>query len=204
MRAVCFDLDGTLLEMERSIAAAIAAAFEDVAGECRDEWVEAYNEAFLDRFRECKPEPYRHGARSVVESTDFDGGVEALRDALLRAEVDSLVPTSDAEATLARFAAADGYRVGVVTNGHPEWQRAKLAAAGLDSHVDAVVTSYDVGHHKPHPAPFERAADRLEADEHGMVGDSDADVDGAATLGWATARYDGGSLADAVDRLDWP
>lgn len=126
-----------------------------------------------------------------------------LRDTLLCAEINSLAPTPDADATLARVSEADGYCVGVVTNGHPEWQRTKLAASGLDRHVDAVVTSYDVGHHKPHPAPFERAADRLEADEHGMVGDSDADVDGAANLDWATARYDGGSLADAVDRLDW-
>ncbi|WP_349253459.1 hypothetical protein [Halobacterium salinarum] len=36
------------------------------------------------------------------------------------------------------------------------------------------------------------------------MGDSDADVDGAASAGWRGVRYDGGTLADAVDRIDWP
>jgi putative hydrolase of the HAD superfamily len=103
MRAVCFDLDGTLLEMRQSIPAAIAAAFDDVAGECRDARADTYNDAFLERFRDCEPEPYRHGARSVVESTAFDGSVGDRRDALLRAEVESLAPTPEAEATLARW-----------------------------------------------------------------------------------------------------
>jgi putative hydrolase of the HAD superfamily len=97
----------------------------------------------------------------------------------------------------------EGHRVGVVTNGHPEWQREKLATSGLDRYVDAVVTSYEAGHHKPHPAPFERAADHLAADEYAMVGDSGADVGGAAAPGWATARDGGESLGDAADRLDW-
>ncbi|MXR22327.1 HAD family hydrolase [Halobacterium bonnevillei] len=203
MRAIWFDLDGTLLHMERDIGDAIAAAFEDVAGDAPDAWVSAYNEGFLERFPDCEPEPYRHGARYATETTDFDGGVEELRDALLRAEVESLAPTPDAADVLGTLADSEHYRVGVLTNGHPEWQREKLAAHGLDQYVDAVVASYEVGHHKPHPAPFERAADRLEAGAYGMVGDSDADVDGAANVGWAATRYEGGTLGDVPAALGW-
>lgn len=201
MRAICFDLDETLLHLERDIGDVIAAAFEDVAGECRDAWLAAYDEAFLDRFHDCEPEPYRHGAARVVETTDFGGGVEELRDALLRAEVAGTAPAPDAAETLASL--AGDYRVGVVTNGHPEWQREKLAAHGLAEHVDAVVTSYEAGHHKPHPAPFELAEDRLEADAYAMVGDSEADTDGAANAGWDGLRYDGGPLGDVPAALGW-
>lgn len=203
MRAIWFDLDGTLLHMERDIADAIAAAFEDVTGEARDAWVASYNEGFLERFPDCEPEPYRHGVRRARDATDFDGDVEELLDALLRAEIESLVPTPDAAEVLGALADREQYRIGVLTNGQPEWQREKLAAHGLDQYVDAVVTSYEVGHHKPHPAPFEHAADRLEADAYGMVGDSDADVDGAANVGWAATRYEGGALGDVPAALGW-
>ncbi|SEW23829.1 HAD family hydrolase [Halobacterium jilantaiense] len=199
MRATYFDLDGTLLRMTTSIEAAMAEAFERVAGESPDSWLAAYNEGFLDRFRNCEPAPYRGGVEHLRAETDYDHGVEETAGALLDAELRATERTEDARAAL--NAAADRGRVGVLTNGVPEWQRAKLAACGLLGDVDAFVTAYEAGHHKPHRAPFDLAERRLPADEHALVGDSDADVDGAANAGWLAARYDGESLADAVDRV---
>lgn len=201
MRAICFDLDGTLLHLDEGIAAALTAAFESVAGECRDEWLEAYDAGFFERFHDCEPDPYRHGVERARAETDFDGGVEETRDALLAAEIDALSPTADALATLESL--RDDYRVGVVTNGHPAWQRAKLDAHGLTEHVDAVVTSYEVGHHKPHVAPFELAEQRLDADAYALVGDSEADTEGAANADWDALRYEGGEFGDVAGALGW-
>jgi putative hydrolase of the HAD superfamily len=202
VRAIYFDLDGTLVHTRPSIEAALADAFQRVAGESPDEWLETYSEGFVEQFRACRPAPYRGGVEHLRAETDFGYGVEETVGALLDAEVAATAPTPDAASTLERLG-DDDHAVGVLTNGVPEWQRAKLAAAGLTEHVDAVVTAYEAGAHKPDPAPFALAERRLPADAYALVGDSDADVDGAADAGWARARYGGGQLADAVDDLDW-
>lgn len=201
MRAIYFDLDGTLLRTEASIVETIADALERVAGESPDAWLAAYNEGFLERFPSCEPAPYRGGVERLRDETDFDGGVEETVATLLDAEIAAAEPAPGAAETLAELAA--DYRVGVLTNGLPAWQRAKLAAAGLAEPVDAVVTSYEAGAHKPAAAPFDLAEQRLPAAEYGLVGDADDDVDGAETAGWAAVRYEGGSFGDVPRGLGW-
>lgn len=201
MRAIYFDLDGTLLQNQVSIAEGIAAAFEAVAGESHDRWLDAYNEGFLERFRECEPAPYRGGVQRLRAETDYDYGVEETVGALLDAEIEGMAPTTDAAGTLSGL--GEDYRVGVLTNGVPEYQRAKLGAFGLLEHVDAVVTAYEAGAHKPAAAPFDLAERRLPADEYALVGDADDDVEGAQNAGWAAVRYDGGPLPDAPRELGW-
>jgi putative hydrolase of the HAD superfamily len=197
VRATYFDLDGTLLEMQSSIADALCDAFETVAGESPDRWLEAYNEGFLDRFHDCEPAPYRGGVEHLRAETDYEYGVEETVGALLDAEIRAMEPTPGARDALA--AAAEAGRVGVLTNGVPEFQRAKLGAFGLLADVDAFVTAYEAGHHKPHRAPFDLAERRLPADEYVLVGDSDADVDGAENAGWTAFRYEGGRVGDVLD-----
>jgi putative hydrolase of the HAD superfamily len=77
-------------------------------------------------------------------------------------------------------------RLGVVTNGMEDHQRAKLAAAGLTEFFDAVVTSAAVGASKPDPRIFHAALERLACgpDEAVMVGDNPLrDVAGAQQAG---------------------
>jgi HAD superfamily hydrolase (TIGR01549 family) len=64
-----------------------------------------------------------------------------------------------------------------------------------------VVTSYDVGAHKPDPEPFEAARRALGTAECVMVGDSDDDVEGARAAGMAALRVEG-SFPDAERVLD--
>jgi len=202
VRAIYFDLDGTLLQYgDGSVVDAMTAAFETVAGEARDAWLEAYNAGFLERFETCEPAPYRGGVERARAETEFDGGVEETAAALLDAEIELLEPSPGASEALESLAGE--YRVGVLTNGAPEFQRAKLAAHGLHEHVDRVVTSYEAGAHKPDSAPFALAERRLGADAYAMVGDADDDVEGAARAGWDALRYEGGELGDVLDALDW-
>jgi HAD superfamily hydrolase (TIGR01509 family) len=80
---------------------------------------------------------------------------------------------------------ADGWRVGVVTNGAPS-QEAKLERAGLVDCLDGWAISELVGHRKPDPAIFRVAAERCGCTirDAWMVGDhGPADIAGASALG---------------------
>jgi putative hydrolase of the HAD superfamily len=102
-----------------------------------------------------------------------------------------VVAYSDAAPTLDRLV-RDGYRLAIVSNTTQSTERdmrTALGTIGLEPYFDAVVTSFDVGHEKPHGDIFRRALDSLgcTAANAVMVGnDPVADVGGAAALGMAT------------------
>jgi len=186
-RALVFDLDGTLLAFDRPYGAILEETFEECVGESRDEWVETCSETFFERFRRLDPEPVRAGFEAVGV-----GNPDTLAEALLEREIAASEPPSGPHADLDRLAAK--YRLGVLTNGLPDWQRAKLRAHDPERQFDAVVTSYEVGAHKPDPAPFREVERRIEGTGYAMVGDSDEDVEGAHGVGWDAFRYDGGGF----------
>ena len=197
MRAIFFDLDGTLLEFVRPYEDVLADAFREVAGEVREEWVAAYDEPFFEALFACESNPTRRAFAAVDAGPEPD----ALADALLAAAVAATRPPDGAPADLARL--AETYELGVLTNGVRAWQERKLRATGLHEYVDVFVASYEAGAHKPDPAPFRLAERRSSADEHAMVGDADADVDGASAVGWPAHRYDGGGFADLPRAVGW-
>ena len=93
-------------------------------------------------------------------------------------------------------------RVGIVTDGDPHVQRAKVQALQLD--VDVVVCSDDLGRdrRKPHPLPFRHALAKLgvHAGEAVFVGDRPTkDIAGAAAVGMRTVRVRTGEYASAPD-----
>jgi putative hydrolase of the HAD superfamily len=82
---------------------------------------------------------------------------------------------------------ADGWRLGVLTNGHPDVQRAKVKALGVEPLVDCVVYAeeHEVGG-KPARRVFEQVLGRLDVAPHRavMVGDDmTRDVQGALSAG---------------------
>jgi putative hydrolase of the HAD superfamily len=94
--------------------------------------------------------------------------------------------------------------VGLVTNGDPGGQRAKLAALGLDDAFDVVVFSDELGRsfRKPHPAPFRQALRLLGADpaRSFFIGDHpDRDIAGAQHVGMRAIRVRTGEYADRPD-----
>ncbi|MFC6786663.1 HAD family hydrolase [Halobaculum halobium] len=119
------------------------------------------------------------------------------------AEIDAAEAPPAVRESLATLAAAEGVAVGVCTNGVPDWQRAKLDAPGLTEHVEATVVSYEVGAHKPDPAPFERAEALIDADRRVMIGDdAEADVAGARDRGWDAIHVDGpADVPGAIDSM---
>lgn len=197
MRAVCFDLDGTLLHLTRPYREILADAFRDVGAAPSPGAIDRYNEAFFDGFRSFAPEPVVR----AVEATDVPVDADAFAEALLDREIEATRPPEGTVTDLKRLSSR--FRLGVVTNGVPDWQAAKLRAHDLDSHVDAVVASYEAGAHKPDPAPFELAEERLPAEGYAMVGDADADVQGATGVGWTAYRYAVEGFGGLPGALDW-
>lgn len=196
-RAIVFDLDGTLLHFTRDYDAVLRDAVADVVEHVPEGNLAAYDREFYDRFERCEPDPIYEAFAAL----DLDAAPDELRAALCEREVDMCQPHEDAATDLERL--ERDFELGVLTNGVPEWQRHKLEAYGLDEYVDAFVASYEVGAHKPDVAPFRYAEERLDADEYAMVGDDDADVDGARAAGWTAHRYEGDGFGDLPDAIDW-
>ncbi|WP_224448466.1 HAD family hydrolase [Haloprofundus salilacus] len=197
MRAIFFDLDGTLLHFTRDYREVLRDAFADAAGEVPDGAVERYDETFYEAFERCEPDPVRRAFASCETTAEAD----ALVDALLESEIATCRPPERAHEDLSRL--AEEYALGVLTNGVPKWQRAKLRAHGLDDYFDVFVASYEAGAHKPDVAPFRLAEVRLPAEEYAMVGDADADIDGASAVGWVPHRYDDEGFGDLPAVLEW-
>jgi putative hydrolase of the HAD superfamily len=195
-RVIVFDLDGTLLAFDRPYGTILRETFEECVGESRTEWADTYSETFFERFRALDPNPVR-GAFEAVGV----GDPEVLGRTLLEHEIAASEPPSGLHADLERL--AEEHRLGVLTNGLPDWQRAKLRAHDLEGWFDAVVTSYEAGAHKPDSAPFRELEGRLNAEAYAMVGDSDEDVSGARGVGWETYRYSGSGFGGVPEAIGW-
>jgi HAD superfamily hydrolase (TIGR01549 family) len=108
-------------------------------------------------------------------------------------------PEADVRAALTTLR-ADGWKVGIVTNGPPS-QNAKIASLGLDDLLDGIGVSDDVGVDKPDRRIFELTAARCGAPLDGwMVGDSaETDIAGGRAAGLRTIWLDHGRVWERPD-----
>lgn len=86
----------------------------------------------------------------------------------------------------------DKYPVCILSNGFGDVQYDKIRLTGLDTYVDEVILSEEVGYNKPNPRIFEVALERMgfAVDEAVMIGDSwSSDIRGAAAVGMDSVWY---------------
>jgi len=182
---ICFDLDGTLVRFQRPYGAMLREVLVAELGEVEDpdHLVEVADGAFYAAFRDLEPNPVEASMAAVLEAAGREGDPAAMAQRVLDAEKAATAVPEGTHGSLATLAGS--HPLAVVTNGVPDWQRAKLAHHDLLGHFETVVASYEVGAHKPDPAPFEAVSERIDADEYVMVGDSyEADVEGARAAGF--------------------
>lgn len=183
MAAIYVDLDGTLVQYDRSFADIFEEACETVGVEATPELQRYHVEQFLERFTAFDDDPYLAAARDLCREYDLDVEPAVFRDARVDAERAATTVAPGVHDALDSLAA--DHRLGVLSNGVGDVQRDKLAAHGLDEWVETVVVSHDVGVMKPDPRLFAVAEERLPAEEYIYVGDSaEDDVDGAVDAGW--------------------
>ncbi|MEF8830627.1 MAG: HAD family hydrolase [Halobacteriales archaeon] len=199
IRAVGFDLDDTLAVSERDRAAVLREALTAVGGpEVADEisradYVDAHTRHADSRSRE----PI---FADLLADHDVDPAVATARYRETLGE--TLAAVGGADGLLADVRAE--YDLGLLTDGPPRAQRAKLAAFGWADAFDAVVVTGDLATRKPDPAAFRALLDALGVDpgEAAYVGDHpERDVAGADAVGLRTVQVLGPG-DDPVERAD--
>jgi putative hydrolase of the HAD superfamily len=184
--AILFDVDDTLCRYRRSGAALLAAAFDRTGHEpfiTREEYHDRYpafvddSDSMVDLRARC------FAAIADEKGHDPDVGrrvAAAYADLRDHGDVEPLAGVDEAVSALSHLP------LGVVTNGAPAMQSAKLAALGLEEAFDVVVhAGYDAPA-KPSPEPFHAALSALDArpDRAYHVGNSlSSDVAGARAAG---------------------
>ncbi|MFC4449384.1 HAD family hydrolase [Halorussus aquaticus] len=199
MRAVFFDLDGTLVELPDDFAALFEAALADHGVRADAERRDYYFDAFFDHLAACHAEPYRAAMADLRAAYDLDPSAEALAETYTQREAAATDLRPGVGEALDALAAAD-CALGVLTNGGARAQRRKLARHDLAGYFDAVVVSGDVGADKPDPEIFAAARDAVSADEYAFVADDlERDVRPAQDVGF-TGVYVTEDVADEGER----
>jgi putative hydrolase of the HAD superfamily len=87
---------------------------------------------------------------------------------------------------------ANGYRVGILSNGFKEVQYAKLHTSGIDKHIDCVVLSDEIDVNKPDARIYRYAEEKAQTttEQCVMIGDNPlTDIGGALKAGWGAVWY---------------
>ena len=178
MKAVLFDIDGTLLTEMPLIQLFLPWVYDELAKRFGITKEEA-REMFLNEIMARKDTYDWHDWNFFFRLFNLNLRYEEL----LKRYPHKLHVYPDVVPTLEWL--RKNYRLGVVTSG-PAYQRLKLKLTGLDKYFDVVVTREDVKAIKPEPKIFLYALERLgvEPREALFVGDSLAqDVYGAKHVG---------------------
>ena len=203
IRAVLWDVDGTLLDFLTAERNAIRTCFELFhLGECTDEMIRVYSainlrwwEA-LERGEKTKPEILLGRFREFFALYGRDvSAAEAFNEEYQVRLGDTIVFCPGAlETVRALRGRAVQY---AVTNGTKIAQQRKLARSGLDALLDGVFISEEVGAEKPDPRFFRAVFDALDGispRETLIVGDSlTSDIRGGVNAGIGTVWYNPGA-----------
>ncbi|CAI1108987.1 phosphoglycolate phosphatase [Serratia entomophila] len=181
IRALAFDLDGTLVDSAPGLAAGIDLALAEMglpqAGEARvGTWIGNGADVLVQRalrWAELDPTP-EHCSRLRER---FDHFYAQTVDSGSR-----LFP--QVKETLARLA-AQGYPMALVTNKPTPFVAPLLAALGIGEYFSLVIGGDDVTQKKPHPAPLYLVLGKLglRANELLFIGDSRNDIQAAQGAG---------------------
>ena len=211
LRAVIFDLGGTLMYERASWGAITAQADEALTRYLQREGFEINLSSFPREFRKRLDKYFKKREKDLLETTySFvlrgvleDKGYRDVSDGIIRGALDSLfaitqtnwVLESDTLPTLKKLE-TDGYRMGLISNAGDDQDVQQLARRfGIAQYFDFILTSAACSYRKPHRRIFELALSNwyFLPSEAVMVGDNlDADVLGAQSAGlyaiWISRR----------------
>ncbi|KYG59258.1 HAD family hydrolase [Planococcus maritimus] len=210
IKAVLFDLDGTLLNRDATVASFIAEQYERLRPSLGHIPKVLYRERFIEldqRGYVWKDKVYRQ----LIQEFEIE---QVTMESLLEDYLDHFrfycVPFEGLE-TLLESLKAQGLKLGIISNGKHPFQMGNIDALGIAHHMDAILISESENLRKPDPEIFCRALGRLGVDaaESIFVGDHPVnDIDAAQAIGmfgvWKpSSTLDEAPLANAqIVKLD--
>jgi phosphoglycolate phosphatase len=198
LKAVLFDLDGTLIDSAPDLAAAA-------------NWLRAAHGLEELPYEMLRP-MVGAGARGMVRAAfgvvPGDAGFENLRDRFLARYAEVLLEHTtvfgEMSSLLQRI---EAHRLpwGVVTNKASRFTQPVLRGLGLDTRAAVVICGDTTPHSKPHPEPLLEAARRLglAPAECAYVGDDERDVQAGKAAGMATLVAGWGYLGQDSPIEQW-
>jgi len=181
LRAVLFDLDGTLIDTTGLILGCFDHAWQTVCGRrpARDALIQTFGI------------PLREAMRRLLVLKDLErpatnGACESELIELLLAEYrlfnvanhDAMARPFDGVRQVIAELRSRGYAIGVVTSKSRELACRGLSLCSLDGMIDESVFLEDTERHKPEPDPISRGLEKLNAlpSQAAYVGDSRFDI----------------------------
>jgi len=194
IRAVLFDLDGTLYDRDAAIRRMAEEQFEAF----RDE-LQISKHMFMHRLIHLDDHGHNRAPNlhhKLAESLGFGAHIaDRLEDYFRSRYPDHCRISKDALDTLTSLRAS-GRKLGLITNGPTKWQSRKIESMGIASLFDTILISEAEGIQKPDPRIFHRAIERCGslASESMFVGDHpEIDIEGAKRAGlvpvWKAVPY---------------
>ncbi|KGA99070.1 L-2-haloalkanoic acid dehalogenase [Alkalihalobacillus alcalophilus ATCC 27647 = CGMCC 1.3604] len=185
IKTVLFDLDGTLLNRDRSVRNFIEAQYERL-----NKWVgHVSKEAYITRFLELEKRGYVWKDKvyqQLVGEYEIKGVTpEFLLKDYMNEFKYHCVPFPNLHHMLEQLKSSN-YTLGMITNGYGQFQMDNIKALGIEGYFDAILVSEWEGIKKPDPQIFLRALKRLKAspNESLFVGDHpENDVRAAQNVG---------------------
>ncbi|WP_271854079.1 HAD family hydrolase [Planococcus maritimus] len=185
IKAVLFDLDGTLLNRDASVASFIAEQYERLRPSLGHIPKALYKERFIEldqRGYVWKDKVY---AQLIQEFQIERVAMEFLLEDYVANFRFHCVPFDGLESMLESLKAQD-LKLGIISNGKHPFQMGNIDALGIAHHMDVILISESENLRKPDPEIFYRALGRLsvEAAESIFVGDHPVnDIDAAQAVG---------------------
>jgi len=187
MKAIIFDLDNTLFDVEQYFS----GAFSDIANYLEEKYqvssIEIHTK-LMDIWKE-KTSMYTHLFDDLLNELDLENELEKVVQIFNDFDGD-LKPYPDTIPLLTMLQQAH-FKLGIITDGNIQRQRRKINLLGIGHFFDVILLTKELGQSKLTKGPFQKALDELETTPECSfyIGDNpNLDFIGAKKTGLKTVR----------------